>query len=529
MADQDVPVNEQDEKDETAVEDQNDKAEGAGAEEGEEENLQEKLKKAIDVEVEDLGALRRRVTVTVPEELIQGQLSEQYDELKYEAMVPGFRKGRAPLKLIEKRFGSEVGEKVRANIVGASYLAAVEKESLDPLGDPLISVTIKEERPTEHGRPETVEVEKLVPVDEAIDRIELPKEGVLKYTCELEVRPEFKLPEVDKIPVKRPKVEVEPEDIDKELRRLMMFRATYRPVEGPIELDDLVIGNVKIHCGDVNITTQENAAISARDQLFGGLLLEGLGENLKGATAGKTISLNVPIPDDYEDVSLRGKEATFEMEVLDVKRLDVPKLDDEMAKQMGFDNEAEVREAVKSRMELQLSGLIQRGMEAQIDEYLLKKTEFEVPAGLSQRQTERVVARRMLELYREGLHESEITKRADELRAEAAEQVRKDLKLYFIMEKIAEELEIVVTEEEVNAAIAEIAQRRNRRFDRVRDELIRDKHLEMLYLQLRDGKVRQHLLANAEVTETEGPKKESAKPADKKGSKGKKKPSTSEE
>lgn len=149
-------------------------------------------------------------------------------------------------------------------------------------------------------------------------------------------------------------------------------------------------------------------------------------------------------------------------------------------------------------------------MHEQIGAYLIDNTTLEIPEGLSQRQTDRSVARRMIEMYQMGAPQTEIEKMMDELRARAHDQAVRDLKLFFILEKIAEERKIEVNEEQVNSAIAQIAQRSNKRFDRVRDELSKGNGMMTLYLQLRDRQVLEALLEDAEITETEGPKKKAS-------------------
>ena len=184
-----------------------------------EEKLMAKLKEAVDVQREEIGPLRQKLTITVPRDLMDEKLGEQFLELKREAAIPGFRKGRAPLRLVEKRFGHEVGDELAGQLVTSSYLAATEKEDLKPLGDPLIWVTAPEKRADEKGGERTVEVEKLLPLDEALEFIELPKEGSLTYSCELDLKPEFELPELEKIPLTRPNIKIEDEDVDRELDR----------------------------------------------------------------------------------------------------------------------------------------------------------------------------------------------------------------------------------------------------------------------------------------------------------------------
>ena len=115
-----------------------------------------------------------------------------------------------------------------------------------------------------------------------------------------------------------------------------------------------------------------------------------------------------------------------------------------------------------------------------------------------------------------GLPPAEVEKKMDELRSQAQEQTIRDLKLFFVLEKIAEQREIDVTEEQINGAIAQIARQSNQRFDRVRDDLSKGDGMVTLYMQLRDEQVLSALLADAEVTEKKGPKKKKKKAAKRK-------------
>ena len=137
------------------------------------EKAMAKLKEAITVEREDLGGLRMKLTVTVPRDTVDERMGEQFAELKREAMIPGFRKGHAPMQLVEKRFAHDVGDELKGKLVGSGYLAAVEKEELKPLGDPMVWVKLNEERVGEDEKPRTVEVDKLVPFADALDHMKL--------------------------------------------------------------------------------------------------------------------------------------------------------------------------------------------------------------------------------------------------------------------------------------------------------------------------------------------------------------------
>jgi trigger factor len=175
----------------------------------------------------------------------------------------------------------------------------------------------------------------------------------------------------------------------------------------------------------------------------------------------------------------------------------------------GCDTEQELRNTIRYDLESALGNSVESAMRSQIADYLLSNTVLDVPAGISRRQTEKLIARRILEMYEANIPRPEIAKAVDEMQARVHEQAVRDLKLYFVLEKIADAMDIDVSEEEINSAIARIARRSNQRFDRVRDELSKRDGLASMYVFMRDRKVLDTLLQQAAITEIEGPKDES--------------------
>ena len=485
--------------------------EESGPEPSKEEKAFAELKEAIVVQREELGGLRLKLTVTVPRETVDARMGKEFAELKREANVPGFRKGHAPLKLVEKRFGTDVGEQLKGQLVGSGYLAAVEKEGLKPLGDPLVWVKVKEDRVGDDAKPRSVHVDKLMALDQALDHIPTPKDEPFTFSCEMEIKPDFELPNLEKIRVDRPAVAIDDEDVDVEIDRLRMMRGTFVPVEkGPIKANDLLYVSMKASIDGEVFASEENMDLPARDSQIKGIPLPGLGDAVTGKKLGDTIEFEATVPEDFENLAARGKTAKFEFTVREIKRLEMPELDKEFVESVGFESEKELRSEMRKAMESRLGQVIQSKMQEQVADYLVNETKLEIPEGLSSRQTERALARRMIEMYQSGIPQTEIVQKVDELRGRAREQVVRDLKLYFILERIAEDRNIEVGEERLNGAIAQIAQRTNRRFDRVRDDLSKGDGLSTLYLRLRDEMVLSDLLNSATITETEGPKKKSA-------------------
>ncbi|RIK64190.1 MAG: trigger factor [Planctomycetota bacterium] len=468
------------------------------------EMIQERLKSVIKVAVADAGVLRKRVTVTVPRSDVDAELEKEYKELVTEAIIPGFRRGRAPRRLVEKRFGTEVGQQVQTRIVSNAYLAAIDKEGLKVLGDPLLWVKLKDKAESDS--------EQLVDMPTAIGHLKLPEEGDFEFKCEVEVKPEFELPSLDGVPVERPVLEITDEDVDVQIKRARANRGHWAPVlDGSVERDDMLICDMVMTADGKEIKKAENIQLAARPQRIEGVTFEDFGDRFNGARVGATKTLEGELPDDYEVEDLRGKKARIELKLNDIKRLELPPMDKEYLESQGFESEKELREYVRDEMKNRLDSEIKRGMRNQVRKYLLDHTKLDLPEGLSSRQTERAVLRKAIDLQRQGVPISEIAKHADELRTIAQEETTTELKLHFVLEEIAEKLEIEVSEEEINAAIMMMAQAYNRRFDRMRDDLARNNGLEMLYLQIRDEKCIDKILEKAKVTDAEMPRKPAAK------------------
>ncbi|MBU0617318.1 MAG: hypothetical protein KKI02_06360, partial [Planctomycetes bacterium] len=215
---------------------------------------------------------------------------------------------------------------------------------------------------------------------------------------------------------------------------------------------------------------------------------------------GDTCSTECEIPDDYERADLRGKKGAIEFSIHEIKRLK-PISAQTLLEQTGAESEAELKQFIRDDMESERDRLIERAKREQVLEYLLEQIPMELPDQLSARQTDRAVLRRVIDLQQRGMPQSDIEAHIDELRTSAKEDVARSLKLDFIMEKVAEQLEVAVTDEEINSEIARMARMYNQRFDRVRDNLHSRGLLAQLAEQIRQDKCVELLLGGAELQE----------------------------
>ncbi len=445
------------------------------------------------VKVEEIGTLKKKVTVTVPADKISTKRQEMFGELSQTAQVPGFRIGHAPQRLIEKRFRREVGEDVRNALVGQSLGEAIEQADLKVLGEPELN----------------------------LQEIELPEKGDLEYSFEAEVAPEFDLPETKGIKVERRVLEVNEERINERVEQYRQMTSRYEVTDKAAAEGDAITADVRISGEGINETQIKEVSLRVAPGQVEGIPLVDLGKALTGKKVGQTASLTVKVPEAHPNESWRGKDAEIELEISQVRQRILPEANDELARSFGFESIADLRERVGKNLQSQVAGETRRSMRDQISEYLLDNIEFDLPEGVVSRYTVTVLRRRYVDLLYRGVPREKIDENLTQLQAAASEEAKRNLKLSFILDKVGDVEKIEVSEGEVNARIAEMAARANRRPERFRQELANDGTLQHVEDSIRDEKALEKLLENAQIIEV-APDEEEPKEEEKKTSKKKK-------
>ncbi len=209
------------------------------------------------------------------------------------------------------------------------------------------------------------------------------------------------------------------------------------------------------------------------------------------------------LANEHAQESLRGKNVNITLDVKQVRHQHLPEVNEEFATMLGFENLEELKKDLRERLVVQLEQETKGAMAQQVYSHLLKAVNLELPINLSQRQMNSVLRRRATEMLNKGIPESDIVQHLDELKISSAQQAQVDLKLFFIMSKLAEKYEIKVNEAEVNTRIASIAEQYGRRPERFRHDLERNNQIEQIYLQVRDNKVVDKILEKAKITDVD--------------------------
>jgi len=265
------------------------------------------------VTIEEVGPCKKKVVVEIPEETVKNATDEQYETLRKEAMVPGFRRGRAPRRLLEKRFGKEASEQIKLKLLADASDSAIKDNELDVLRDPDID----------------------------FEKIELPDSGPMKFDFEVEVRPEFELPKLDGIPVEKTKLEVTDEQIDRETERLCRMSGVWTPREdGQVEVDDQIIADVviKMHEAEEEQKLDSREIYVRPNGFVGAIPVEKLDEVLVGAKAGDSKQTSVDVPKTYFREEYRGKKVDISITVKDIKWLKPAELDENFLQRFGVEN-----------------------------------------------------------------------------------------------------------------------------------------------------------------------------------------------
>jgi trigger factor len=433
------------------------------------------------VTIEEAGPCRKKVTVEIPEEAIKNATDEQYNSLRKEVIVPGFRKGRAPRQLLEKRFGKETIEQIKLKLLAEASDSAIKDNDLDILAEPDID----------------------------FENIELPADGPLKFDFEVEVRPEFDLPPLEGIPVNRRKLEVTDEQIHTEIEQLRKRLGVWTPREGAaIELGDQIIADVVLKAEEAEEEKLDNIEIYVRQNGFvGAIPVEKLDELLVAAKAGDTKQTTVQVPKTYFKEEYRGKKVDIQITIKDIKWLNPAPLDDDFFKKFGVEDEAELSERIRDTLQSRLERQLRAEMTDQIYQYLLDNTSFDLPLDVVADQSTALLQRQYTNLLMRGLPRDQIEQQMQQLRASSEQQAKQQLKAFFIMDKVAKQLEVDVSEEEINGYIAQLALQQGQRPERMREEMVRDGSLAQFRLQVREDKCVAKLLESAKITEVKPGKK----------------------
>jgi trigger factor len=414
---------------------------------------------------------KRELELEIPAENVKKATEKISRDLARVARIPGFRPGKAPITLIQRRFADEI-----------------KGEVLDSLLPDVLSQSLQEKN--------------MIPVSQpSVDQVNFTEEGPVKFRATFEVLPEFELTDYKGLEIEVDKLEIGDAEVDKAIEEVRERAATFAPVEGRA-IQDGDFAQLKL-IGTPEGGGEPVQADSVLCHIGSEETLESFTENLRGANVGETKTFAAKYPDDYPDPKLSGKTYDYTVEVLGIKEKKLPDLNDEFAKDVAgekaeFKTLEEMRAKVREQLDMAREAKQGEQAREKILEVLIKKHDFPVPESLIEGQMDARLERVVRSLATQGVDPRAVNVDWVSLRSRQKQRATDDVKAEILLDRIATAENIDATDEEVEkqleamaAASGESATSLRARLtkqgalDRMKSKLRSDKTIEWLYQQSR--------------------------------------------
>jgi trigger factor len=377
----------------------------------------------MQVSVTSNEGLERKLTVEVPADKVEQAVQQRLKGMAGRVRIDGFRPGKVPFSVIQKRYGAQVREEVKSELVRDSLYEAIQQQNLRPAGMP------KVETDASTG-------------------------DKLAFTATFEVYPEVKVEVPADLVVNKPNVEVSDADVDKMLEKLRKQRSTWEEVDRAAQEDDQVVMDF---LGKINGEAFEGGA--AEDytlELGSKRFIAGFEDQLIGLKAGDSKEVNVTFPEEYQSEELAGKPAVFEVTVKAVKGPKLPELDDpEFLQALGTQEGGveNLRQEVRQSMERELKQKVAAKVKEDLLDKMLEANPIELPAALVEDELRTMANQARQSMGMEG--EQEVT---DEIRNALGDRARRRVGLGLMVGELIREKGFKADADKVRAQIEELAQ-----------------------------------------------------------------------
>lgn len=314
----------------------------------------------MQVSVETIGTLGRRLKVAVPADKVEQEFSARLQRLSKQVKMPGFRPGKVPLKMVEAQYGGRLMDEVAGELIQTTLYEAIGSQGLRPAGDPRI-----QRKPVVRGEQ-------------------------LEYVVEFEIFPEVKRFDLAGVRIERPVVAVGEQDVDRTLDTIRKQRAAWKPVERAANTGDRL--NIDF-VGRINGKEFDGGKANGFQLVIGsGTLLADMEQGLVGAKAGDTRNISVKFPSDYGHASLAGQAADFEVKINEVAEAVLPELNETFARELGVQDGGldKLRSDVRANLEREAASRARAVLRARVLKQILDANPIEVPQSLQDAEVQRL-------------------------------------------------------------------------------------------------------------------------------------------
>jgi len=386
----------------------------------------------VKVNLEKIEKNVAALEIEVDQEKFAEAVEKAFRKLAPKVNVPGFRKGKAPRAMIERKLGKEyIWEEAMDFIVPEAYFEALQETKTEPIDRPKVEVVQLED-----GKP-------------------------FIFKAIVEVRPEVKLSQYIGLEAEKQAVEVSDEDVAKELDRLRERHAQLVPVEeGAAGMQDITVIDFEGFVDEVAFPGGKGTDYSL--ELGSGSFIPGFEEQLVGAKVGEEQEVKVTFPENYQAAELAGKDAVFKVTVKGIKRKELAVLDDEFAKDVSeFESLEELKADIRNRLEKEAAKRADHALKDGLVDKVVTDSEVEIPDTMIEQRIDSMLQNMNQRLSMQGLSIEDYLKysgtNVENLRNDYRERAAKDVKVDLVLEAIAKAENIGVTDEDIDARVEEMA------------------------------------------------------------------------
>jgi trigger factor len=428
----------------------------------------------VKTDVEELSPTRVRLSVEVPFEELKPSLDKAYREIAQQVRIPGFRPGKVPAQVIDSRFGRDtvLSQAVNDAIPGL-YDKAIADSEVQALGQG------------------------------AVDIAELDYGKQLTFTIEVDIRPDFELPDLSTLSVEVDGTLVSPDEVEEYLSQLQERFASLKSVQRPAANDDFVSIDLSATVDGKPVEDAQASGLSY--QVGSDSMLDGLDEAITGLSAGETATFRTELAGG----EFAGQEADVTVTVHSVKTKEMPSLDDDFAQLASeFDTLGEFR--ASTRGQLERSKTMQQVIQARDKalEALIDAVDIPLPEGIVQAETEQSKESVQDQLQRAGAdlegYLSAIGQTVDQYNAETEERARRAVKVSLVLDKLARQEEVSVTAEELSAYVARQAEQMGVPPERLAQQLAQNNQLNFAAAEVVRAKAMNIIAERVKVTDPNG-------------------------
>jgi trigger factor len=417
------------------------------------------------------ASCRRELELEIPAEEVTKKIENVAKEFARIANVPGFRRGKAPVSLIRRKFADDIKAEVLQSLVPERVEQAVAEQKLTPVSQP------------------------------QVDKLDFNEGQPLKFRAVFEVLPEFELGNYKGLEFEMPALEITDEDVTKTLEDMRERAATFAPVEGRA-IQDGDYAQVKL-VGTPDGGGEPLQADSVLCHIGAEETMEPFNANLKGANVGEHKNFDVEYPADYPDPKLAGKKYHYAVEVLGIKTKKLAELNDDFAKDVSEAGTLEelkkkVREGLEHQRDHKHKELLHEKVLAEI----VKLHDFPVPESLVQHQMDVRLERVVRSLAAQGVDPRAVNVDWVTLRKRQEDRAKDDVKAELIVDRVASAETIDVTDEEVTHELEHMASHSGESAEAIRARLTKQGTLDRMKAKLRSDKTLDWLAQNAKVKTT---------------------------